>query len=244
VDITGRFRVTLLDGFALRSEERPEPRLTDVAPGLQRLVAYLCLSGRPARTAVAGQLWPEVSEEHAHASLRSAVWRLARIAPGLVEASKGALRLAPGVSVDVHDLRSWCERVLQPQVPAAEVLWPDPALQGDLLPGWYDDWLLLEREQLRQLRMHALEAVATRLADVGHYGAAVQAAHLALRADPLRETAHRTLVRLHLAEGNVADAVRAYRRFREMLHDELGVLPTARMTQLFEQVDGARLAAS
>jgi DNA-binding SARP family transcriptional activator len=92
--------------------------------------------------------------------------------------------------------------------------------------------------------MHALEAVATRLADVGHYGAAVQAAHLALRADPLRETAHRTLVRLHLAEGNVADAVRAYRRFREMLHDELGVLPTARMTQLFEQVDGARLAAS
>jgi DNA-binding SARP family transcriptional activator len=242
VDIEGRFRVTLLDGFALRSEERPE-QLTELAPGLQRLVAYLSLSGRPARTAVAGQLWPDVSDEHAHASLRSAVWRLGRAAPGLVEASKGALRLAPGVSVDVRDLRAWCARVLPPQVPAAEVL-PDPALQGDLLPGWYDDWVLLEREQLRQLRMHALEAVAARLAAVGHYGAAVQAAHLALRADPLRETAHRTLVRLHLAEGNVADAVRAYRRFREMLHDELGVLPTAHMTQLFQQVDGGRLAAS
>jgi DNA-binding SARP family transcriptional activator len=244
VDIATRFSVTLLDGFTLRSGDGSEPRLGEMPRGLQRLVAYLCLSGRPARTAVAGQLWPDVPELQAQSSLRSTLWRLGRAAPGLVETSGGALRIAPGVHVDVHELHAWGERVQRPQTAAAQVMVPNPALLGDLLPGWYDEWALLERERLRMLRMHALEAAATRLAEAGHYGAAVQAALLALRADPLRESAHRTLVRVHLAEGNVAEALRAYHRFRQLLQDELGVLPTALMTRLIQQIDGGRLVAS
>ena len=87
--------------------------------------------------------------------------------------------------------------------------------------------MLLERERVRQLRMHALEALAEKLAAAGRYGEAVQAAYAAVVAEPLRESAHRAVVRVHLVEGNVAEAVRAYDSFRTMLAEELGVAPSS-----------------
>jgi DNA-binding SARP family transcriptional activator len=243
VDIPSVFRITLLDGFTLRSLA-PEPVVTDLPRGVQRLVAFLCMSRGPARTEVAGRLWPDVAEAQAQASLRSALWRLRRTAPGLVEGTPCGLSLAAGVRVDVRELQVWADRVLDPRARADQVFLPDAALRGDLLPGWYDDWVLLERERVRQLRLHALEAAAARIAAAGHHGTAVQAAHLAIQAEPLRESAHRTLVRVHLAEGNTTEALRAYALFREMLLDELGVLPTEQMTRLVRGIGAARRSAS
>jgi DNA-binding SARP family transcriptional activator len=113
---------------------------------------------------------------------------------------------------------------------------PQLALGGELLPGWYDDWVLPERERLRQLRLHALEVSADRLAREGRYGEAVQAAYAAVHTEPLRESAHRAVVRVHLAEGNVVEAVRAYRDFRDRLVHELGVSPTMQMEELISGV--------
>jgi DNA-binding SARP family transcriptional activator len=225
--------VALLDGFTLDLPGRgPSSAADDLPRAVQRLVAHLCLAPRLTRTATAGRLWPDVPEDHAHGSLRSALWRLNKAAPGLVESSGCALRLAPGVRVDVRDLGEWTRRAVAPSGEAADVVLPDPALLGDLLPGWYDDWVLLERERLRQARLHALEAVAARLAAAGRHAEALDAAFLAVRAEPLRESAHRTLVEVHLAEGNLADAVRVYDSFRAVLWEELGVSPTQRMTDL------------
>ncbi len=237
--------VTLLDGFVLDLPGRGHrPPADDLPRALQRLVAHLCLSSRPTRLATAGQLWPDVPEDHAHGSLRSALWRLNKAAPGLVEASGSDLHLAADVRVDVRDLDAWARQAIAPAVGAEDVVLPDTVLLGDLLPGWYDDWVLLERERLRQVRMQALEAVAVRLASVGRHGEALQAAHAAVRAEPLRESAHRMVVRLHLAEGNVAEAVRAYELFRTMLQDELGVPPTEQMTRLVHHVPRVRWASS
>src|SRR4051812_15175846 len=86
----------------------------DLPRGVQRLVAQLGLSGRPARSAIAGRLWPDVPEEHAHRNLRSALWRLQKAVPGLVEVSGGALSLVPGVSVDVREFTAWAQRMLDP----------------------------------------------------------------------------------------------------------------------------------
>jgi DNA-binding SARP family transcriptional activator len=66
-----------------------------------------------------------------------------------------------------------------------------------LFPGWYDDWVLLERERLRRLRLHALEVLADKLVREGRYGEAVQATYAAVRTEPLRESAHRAVVRVH-----------------------------------------------
>ncbi|MGY1727828.1 BTAD domain-containing putative transcriptional regulator [Geodermatophilus sp. SYSU D01062] len=226
-------RISLLDGFSVHFGERADQEpVGDLPRGVQRLVAHVCLSGRPPRATIAGQLWPDVPEEHAHGSLRSALWRLHRVAPGLVHASGSVLSLAEGVRVDVQELGDWARRVRDPSCPLAEVDVPEVGLRGELLPGWYDDWVLLERERLRQLRMHALEDVATRLAAAGRYGDALQAAYAAVRAEPLRESAHRVVIRVHLAEGNAAEALRAYEQFRVVLADELGVRPSERMTHL------------
>jgi DNA-binding SARP family transcriptional activator len=80
--------------------------------------------------------------------------------------------------------------------------------------------------------MHALEALAGELIVAGRFGEAVEAAYAAVHEEPLRESAHRVVVRAHLAEGNVAEARRAYESFRQVLADTLGVAPTPSMTGL------------
>ncbi|WP_222262854.1 AfsR/SARP family transcriptional regulator [Modestobacter marinus] len=230
---TAAARVDLMGGFALYlTGSRSCAAVDDLPRGVQRLVAHLGLSHRPARAAVAGLLWPDVPESQAHGSLRSALWRLQKVAPGLVDVSGGALALAPAVRVDVREFDVWAHSALDPRGDADPVISAGVGMSGDLLPGWYDDWVLLERERLRQLRLHALEALADKLTAAGRHGEAVQAAHAAVRTEPLRETAHRTLMRIHLAQGNVAEAIRTCESFRALLFDELGVAPSPQMEEL------------
>jgi DNA-binding SARP family transcriptional activator len=225
--------VDLLGGFALHlTGSRSRAAVDDLPRGVQRLVAHLGLSHRPARAAVAGLLWPDVPEPQAHGSLRSALWRLHKVAPGIVDVSGGVLSLAPAVRVDVREFDVWAHSALDPRADVDPVIPAGAGSAGDLLPGWYDDWVLLERERLRQLRLHALEALADKLTAVGRHGEAVQVAHAAVRTEPLRETAHRTLMRIHLAQGNVAEAIRTCESFRALLFQELGVAPSPQMEEL------------
>ena len=99
-------------------------------------------------------------------------------------------------------------------------------LSSDLLPGWYDDWVLIEAEDWRQIRLHALETLASRLTAAECWGQAADAARAAVRAEPLRESAHAALIQVHLAEGNQSEAMRQFTRYRTLLHAELGLEPT------------------
>jgi DNA-binding SARP family transcriptional activator len=235
-------RVALLDGFWLDvGDGRTSPAADDLPRGVQRLVARLSLVGRPCRAAIAGELWPDVPEEHAYGSLRSALWRLHKAVPGLVDTSGGALGLAAGVQVDVREFAAWAAGVLDPCARPEDLAVHGVALEGELLPGWYDDWVLVERERLRQLRLRALEALAEKLVEAGRLGEAIDVALAAVRGEPLRESARRVLVRAHLAEGNLAEAIREYDTFCAMLDAELGVRPTVQMRELVRHVrPGAR----
>jgi DNA-binding SARP family transcriptional activator len=101
-----------------------------------------------------------------------------------------------------------------------------------LLPDWYDDWVLMERERHRQLSLHALEALAEKLIAVAQHGRAIGVALAAVANEPLRESAHRILIRAHLAEGNVGEAVRQYRLYRRLLRRQLGLDPSPQMEAL------------
>jgi len=105
-------------------------------------------------------------------------------------------------------------------------------LTVDLLPDWYDDWVLVERERYNQLRLHAIEALCHHLTAAGHHAEAIDAGLAAVRAEPLRESAHQVLIRAHLAEGNRWEAVRQYERCRRLLLDELGVEPSRALQAL------------
>src|SRR6266576_1916403 len=180
----------------------------------QRLIAFLALQGRIVeRAALTGALWPDASAPHAYCSLRAALSRLQSSARMALATSQFELGLAQGVSVDIHHAKSLARRLLDPAVPPA----PSDlgtsavvALSADLLPVWYDDWVLVEAEDWRQLRLHALEALAGHLTAAGRWGEAAAAARAAVRGEPLRETSHAALIRVFLAEGNVSEAVREF----------------------------------
>jgi SARP family transcriptional regulator, regulator of embCAB operon len=225
--------VALLGGFHLRGSGRP---LSGVPRTSQRLLAFLALHDHVVnRAAIAGTLWPEASERHAYANLRAALVRLERACRGVLQAGRLELRLAEGVSVDVGHARALAWRLLDP---GAELRPSDHSpdalacLSADLLPGWYDDWVLSEGEDWRQLRLHALEALADRLTAIGRWGEAADAAGAAVRAEPLRESANGALIRVHLAEGNQSEAVRQFDRYRSLLGAELGLEPTPRLRRL------------
>jgi len=217
----------LLKGFELR-QDGTQIRLPLSA---QRLLAFLALHERPLqRLYVAGTLWLDSSQDAANANLRTALWRLRRPGCVLVDATPTELSLAHGVVVDLRETEKTAQRVLAHLGESSDL--DALCVAGDLLPDWYDDWLLVERERFRQLRLHALESLAEDLAAGSRFAAATEAALAAVAAEPLRESAHRVLVRLHLAEGNVGEAIRQYTLYSTLLRDELGLEPTAHMQNL------------
>lgn len=222
-------RLCLLDSFDLSWAGR---RLELPLPA-QRLVAFLALHDQPLlRGYVAGSLWLDSSEEHAAGSLRSALWRVRRIEAPLIQVSGSRLELGPTVTVDVRAAVTWARRTLDPATKLDESDVAPIWRPGELLPDWYDDWVAIERERLRALRTHALEALCERLTAAGRYGEAAEAGLAAIRDEPLRESAHRALIGVHLAEGNRAAALQQYRSFSRLLQDELGMCPSSRMEQL------------
>ena len=221
-----RARLTLLSGFELDAGgERVRLPLNG-----QRVLAFLALKGRTLqRTYVAGSLWLDSNDERAAASLRSALWRINRH-HRLVEASSDGIRLA-SVDVDVDAAVAQAHELLDPLSSFCPAL-GEVQLFGDLLPDWYDDWVAFERERFRQLRAHALENLCDRLSHAGRYGEAIEAGLAAARIEPLRESAQRAVIRVHLAEGNVCEALAQYRRFRNRLECDLGLAPSAQLDEL------------
>ena len=138
------------------------------------------------------------------------------------------------MAVDLHAGQVVARRLLEDSstvradIAAAAVGW----LAAELLPGWYEDWVLLEAENWRQLRLHALEAAAGVLAGAARFGEAVAAAQAAVEADPLRESSHAALIAVHLSEGNQSEAVREFEHYRQQLKTALGLEPSERLRAL------------
>ena len=225
-------RLGLLGGFRLSVEAKDVP----LPMNAQRLVCFLALHDQPLlRTFVGGALWGESTDLRAGGSLRSALWRLRRATYPLVSLTSDHIALAPTVAVDLREGEALAHRVLDPSQELDDVAEVNEAvLSADLLPDWTEDWVLMERESYHQLRLRALEALCRRLSAKGRFGQAVQAGVAAVSGEPLRESARRALIEAHLAEHNVAAALREYDAFRQLLHDELGLDPSDDMAALVE----------
>jgi DNA-binding SARP family transcriptional activator len=103
---------------------------------------------------------------------------------------------------------------------------------GELLPGWHEDWVLMNREQTRQLWLQALEVASERLTATGQPAGAVIVGLAAVEAEPLRESAHRAVIKAHLAMGNRAEALRQYKRYAEVIRRELNLEPSPDLRRL------------
>jgi DNA-binding SARP family transcriptional activator/DNA-binding HxlR family transcriptional regulator len=231
-------QVYLMGAFAIQIGSGP---IVTPPVGTQRILAYLALHERAvSRLSMAGTMWPKVSDVNAGGSLRSALTRIDGTTREVIDMASGGLRLAETVAVDFRQSQSLAHRLLGDTSSLDEADFGQAAttaLSADLLPEWYDDWVITEAEDWRQLRTTALEAQAEWLTTAGRFADAAGAARAAMKAEPLRESAHACLVRVHLAEGNQSEAVRAYEHFEGVLQEELGLSPTSNMTELFEGLE-------
>lgn len=236
-------RLSTTDGVNLsllgRFQLTKNARQLDLGMTSQRLLAFVAV--RPtgiSRHLLAGLLWPEVSESCAHTCLRSALVRLARAAPRVLRTSPATLSLAECVAVDLHEGQILARRLLQHDLAADldAALTHVPILSADLLPGWYEDWLLAEAESWRQLRLHALESLADALREHRRFGEATVAAAAAIAGDPLRETARAAMIRVHLAEGNWSEAQREFGQYQVRVRRDLAREPTEQLRTLLTRI--------
>lgn len=208
--------------------------------GAQRLLALLALSDSGThRSGAAERLWPDSPAKRAAGNLRSALYQGRRVGDAtLVERVGPRLRMTPAVLVDLHEVQRRAKDALSDGAlltdPECECL--VAALSSELLPEWTDDWLVLERQRWDQVRLNALEGLAEALLGRGRFLAAMKTALAAIAVEPVRETAHRTVVQVHLAQANPASAIVHYQRYRALLRRELGLGPSPRLTRLVAEL--------
>jgi DNA-binding SARP family transcriptional activator len=222
--------LTLLGGWALRFDGR----LLKVPLRERRVLACLVIeSQRQDRYRLAEFLWPDASEERAAANLRTALSNLRHIAPGIVCGGRDCVQLSAGLQCDVIRLRAAIRTAMAQQVaPAGDNTLLEALSVGELLPGWYDEWILLERERLNNQRLRALQHLGRLALRCRDPRLAVSCALEAAEIEPHDEDTAHILISAQLALGHLADAARSYEHYRIGLVDELGLEPSPRLSTL------------
>ena len=201
-----------------------------VAPRQRRLISALALRGTRSRHYMADLLWPESSEVQAAGSLRASVFRISHQLPMLLGGGLDPLRLDEDVDVDLHKVQDLIGSIGDGDAPPCGGI--DVLRDAELLPGWYEDWVLFEQEHLQIQRLSALETMARQYLGQGDIWRALEAATAAATIEPFRESARLIMVRAHLAEDNYASAVHVYENFRRDILRELGVEPSSSFREL------------
>lgn len=250
------WEIQVLGQFSVTKDRQP----VALPQASKRLLAWLAVYPRPQpRASVAARLWPDLSADRAAAAMRTALWTLNRAVGIALRPNPAGLQLDDRAGVDLWRCLNRARLLPRDQDlsasstgnPEADVDfdahdWPSwvEDFSRDLLPEWSDDWLVLHRERHRQVRMHALEDLCRVLTRTGRTAAAIEIALEAVAADPLRESAQRLLIGLHLAEGNLSEAVRQYRAYDHELRRQLGVSPSRELAALLPLLHGPPARAS
>jgi DNA-binding SARP family transcriptional activator len=223
----------LLPRFSLEVHGRPRSMCSRAE---RVLVLLAVLGGTGRRCTVAGTLWPETTSERALSSLRTTLWGLNRLQLPLVRTSPTTLSLAVEVQVDLWVAMAHARELIDGSYPADRDV-PETLrlLRQELLSEWADDWIIVEQEHFRQLRLHGLEALSEQLLRDGRPAQAIVAGLEALACEPLRESAHRLLMTAHIAEGNRKEAIDQYHFCARLLREELDLQPSVEMTSLLRR---------
>ncbi|HEU0252277.1 MAG TPA: BTAD domain-containing putative transcriptional regulator [Pyrinomonadaceae bacterium] len=238
---------------------------TETVPGLdagkdQELLSYLLIHrDRPhSREALASLLWGNTSTEKSKKYLRQALWHL----HGALNTQNGnaevlkvdhdwlSLNPSSDLWTDVADFErafAGAEGIPGKQLDSqqAEALKNAAALYNDdLLPGWYQDWILFERERLQNMYLLILDKLIGYLQYHQQYEVAQGYGTTILKYDPARERTHRQLMHLYYLGGDRTAALRQFERCASALKQELGVKPERRTIELYERIKSDQLATN
>ena len=234
---TGTLHIHLLGYFSLTCDAQPITALDQ--PRLQALLAFLVLQrGVPqSRQQLACLFWPDTTDARARSNFRTLFHRLRQTLPNadrflLFDAHHVQWRRDGPFCLDVADFEAALAAASSSDSLQAAV----DLYTGDLLPSCYDEWIMPARERLHQLFLQSLERLVSQQEALRQFEPAIRNAQRLLRADPLHEAGHRHLMRLHLANGDRARALRAYHRCATLLRQELGVDPSSTTQALYQRL--------
>jgi DNA-binding SARP family transcriptional activator len=213
------------------------------------LLAHFALARthREARETLIERFWPETDPEKGHSNLSSALSRLRRALrpadPGIItlDGCGQAGIAAARVWFDADAFRAGVRPALAspgrlPETETAELHRSLALYRGELLDGYFDDWILAEREQLRALYIRGQLRLLDHFVAGEELEAAIECGREVLRLDPLRESVHRRMIALYAGNGEPAAARRQYQRLVQLLKEELGVAPAAATLAVYQRL--------
>ncbi|MDQ1060412.1 DNA-binding SARP family transcriptional activator [Arthrobacter globiformis] len=218
----GEFRLSLLQSWQLISGAH----IVRVSARQQKLITALALYGPRPRSYLIGLLWPECSEPRALESLRVSLHLVRKQVPGLLINSGAVLSLSDEVDVDLNLVRAQIRQLSQQGLKGNAASCLQQLSDAELLPGWYEDWIVFEQTRLRQGRLRALLVIATESLTRCDYETAVEASEAALELEPLYEKAVGILIQAERQQGNNAAAYQAFERYEMQLKADTGLVPS------------------
>jgi predicted ATPase/DNA-binding SARP family transcriptional activator len=226
--------VQLLGAFEVSNDGAPVAIASRAA---QSLFAYLILNAETLhrREKLAGLLWPDSPEEAARNNLRHALWRVRKALPSTSEAPylladdlSIAFNSSAPYRLDTAELEELGE-----SASAEELIGVLSEYQGELLPGFYDEWVVLEREHLNSVFEHHMARLLSLLQDQGRWLDILDWAERWIKIGQKPEPAYRALMLAHAAKGDMSKVAATYDRCVKSLR-EFGIEPSEQTRSLYE----------
>jgi DNA-binding SARP family transcriptional activator len=249
-------RIRMFGGLTL---EVNGEQLPPIASRTGRMLLAYLIGHRhtaPTRDLLAGRFWPDTTETQARRRLSHALWQIQSVLgeagdlPDHIEATATTIRFVAGPKTWV-DIDEFEDALRSVKAEGATELDPRPEMlkrlvaavklyTGDFLAGFYDDWILLEQERLRQALFSVLSHVVRLSKSWGDFDQALQYARRQALLDPLHEEAHREVMRLCYLLGRPNEALQQYERCASILATELGAAPDAETVALRDEIASGR----
>jgi predicted ATPase/DNA-binding SARP family transcriptional activator len=217
------------------------------------LLAYLAFNLQlpHSREVLTALLWPDDELDAARHKLRMALSSLRRQleppgvpAGAVIVSSRTTVQLNPeAVSTDMAEYESALQAAYRAGSNPGKARHLAEAVElyrGELLPGYYEDWMESERQRLEESYHRALAGLVDHLEQMGDLHRALDYARRAVTADPLREEAHGTVIRLLKAIGQPEAALRQYLDLERLLDEQLGSTPSAEILEVGRELRRAR----
>lgn len=230
--------IRLLGQYMVTRDGRPATPATRPAA---LLLAWLVLNaGRPQpRESLADKFWPESSAANGRANLRHALWQLRAVLGQdylLADTHKITFNRASYYALDVD-----CLTRLGPDSSLTNLLDAAAAYCGELLPGFYEPWIVLERERLAALYEQRMADLLERLVGERRWEEVVNWAERWLALGEGSELAYRALMQAHAARGDAGLVMTTYQRCKMALRDQLGVEPSTETRLLIAQLNSRQV---
>jgi predicted ATPase/DNA-binding SARP family transcriptional activator len=231
VRLLGTFEVTYKNRISIAS--RPA----------QSLFAYLILNAGTTqrREKLAGMLWPDSLEETARDNLRHALWRIRKALPSQPTVEyllTDDLSIAFNASADYWLDAASLEK-LNDGASADELLSTLSEYHGELLPGFYDEWVVSEREHLASIFEHHMARLMSLLEKENRFLEILDWAERWIKLGQKPEPAYRALMTAHGAKGDMSKVAATYERCTKSLK-EFGIAPSEQTRALYEKLKAGK----